>query len=370
MIDKKNLPKRPEFHGSDIEQIEQYYHIPKERIIQFGANVNPLGLSNSIREKLAGSLDIITRYPDRDYKSLRKVIAGYCNVDMDYVVTGNGSTELISLLIGQRNARHALVIGPTYSEYKRELSLTGGRISNYYLNESHDFQLDIEDLKRNLEGDVDFLIFCNPNNPTSSALKQREIKAVLDACRKRDIFVMIDETYVEFAPSISEITAMPFVPDYGNLMVIRGVSKFFAAPGLRLGYGVTSNQEFLRTLKQHQNPWSLNSLGAYGGELMLQDTAYIEETRQLILSERNRCLQALQRFRYAKTYPSYGNFILIKITKKGLDSFTVFEHAVKQGLMIRDCSSFEGLPGEYIRFCIMKPEDNTRLLACLKELLA
>lgn len=370
MTDKKNPQKRPAFHGSDIEQIERCYGIPKENIIQFGANVNPLGLSPSLREKLSANLDVITCYPDRDYKSLRKVIARYCHTDMNYVVTGNGSTELISLLISQRNARHALVIGPTYSEYERELSLTGGRISNYYLKETADFLLDIEDLKHALEKDVDFLILCNPNNPTSSALNRKELEAVLDECRKRNIFVMIDETYVEFAPSIEEITAMPFVPDYNNLMVLRGVSKFFAAPGLRLGYGITSNQEFLTTLKKHQNPWSLNSIGAYAGELMLQDTDYIRETRRLISSERERCLHTLEGCRYAKVYPSYGNFILVKICKEGMDSFTIFEHAVRQGLMIRDCSSFEGLPGEYIRFCIMKPEDNTKLLRCLGELLS
>lgn len=369
MSNKKITQEHPAFHGSDIEQIERHYGIPRDRIVRFGANVNPLGLSSSLREKLAANLDVITRYPDRDYKSLRKVISGYCHADMNYVVTGNGSTELISLLISQRNARHALVIGPTYSEYERELSLTGGRISKYYLKETRNFRLDINDLKNALEKDVDFLILCNPNNPTSSALNHNELETVLDECRKRKIFVMIDETYVEFAPSIKEITAMPFVPDYDNLMVIRGVSKFFAAPGLRLGYGVTSNQEFLSTLKKHQNPWSLNSIGAYAGELMLQDTGYIQETRRLISSERERCLRTLKNYRYTKTYPSYGNFILVKILKEGMDSFTIFEHAIRQGMMIRDCSSFEGLPGEYIRFCIMKPEDNTRLLRCLGELL-
>lgn len=370
MSDMKNMQKRPAFHGSDIEQIEHYYKIPKEQIVKFGANVNPLGLSEKVRESLAENLDVITRYPDRDYKSLRKVIAGYCQVDMEYVVTGNGSTELISLLISQKKARHALVIGPTYSEYERELSLTGGRISHYYLQEPADFKLDLADLEKALNRDVDFLIFCNPNNPTSSALKHIELKDILDSCKRRGIFVMIDETYVEFAPSIDEITAVPFVAAYDNLMVIRGVSKFFASPGLRLGYGITSNQEFLSTLKKHQNPWSLNSIGAFAGELMLTDTAYIQKTRQLILFERDRCLHTLENFRYAKTYPSFGNFILVKILKDGLDSFTVFEYAIRRGLMIRDCSSFEGLPGEYVRFCIMNPDENSRLLACLEELLA
>ncbi|MDO4312552.1 MAG: histidinol-phosphate transaminase [Eubacteriales bacterium] len=370
MLDKKNTQERPAFHGSDIEQIESFYGIPKEQIVGFGANVNPLGLSDSVKRSLSEHLDIITSYPDRDYKELRKIIADYCSVSMDYVVTGNGSTELISLLISHRNAKHALVIGPTYSEYERELALTGGHISNYYLPETRNFQLDIDDLKTALQNDVDFLILCNPNNPTSSALKQEDLQKVLVECKQRNIFVMIDETYVEFAPRVEEITAIPFVSAFDNLMIIRGVSKFYAAPGLRLGYGVTSNQQFLSTLKKYQNPWSLNSIGAYAGELMLQDTDYIQKTRNLILSERDRCLHILQSFRYAKVYPAYGNFILIRILKEGLTSFDVFEHAIRQGMMIRDCSSFEGLPGEYIRFCIMNPKDNTRLLECLAELLA
>lgn len=366
-----NMPHtRPAFHGSDIEQIEKYYGIPKESIVKFGANVNPLGLSDAVRDALAEHLDIITSYPDREYKALRKAIAQYCGTDMDYVVTGNGSTELISLLISQRNAKHALVIGPTYSEYERELSLTGGRITNYYLEEERDFRLNLEYLERALADDVDFLILCNPNNPTSSALNCNELGALVGLCKERRIFVMIDETYVEFAPSVAEISAVPLIPRYDNLMILRGVSKFFAAPGLRLGYGMTSNRAFLTNLKRHQNPWSLNSLGAFAGERMLMDTDYIRRTRELILSQRSKCMAVLNDFRYVKAYPAYGNFILMKLLKDGISSFDVFEHAIQKGMMIRDCSSFAGLPGEYIRFCIMMPEDNERLLHCLGELLA
>lgn len=370
IMSENQTQTRLAFHGSDIEQMEQYYGIPKESIVKFAANVNPLGLSVSVRQALTEHLDIITSYPDRDYKELRKSIASYCGTDWNYVVTGNGSTELISLLISQRNARHALVIGPTYSEYERELSLTGGRISHYYLDERRNFCIDLDDLKQALSDDIDLLILCNPNNPTSSALTRDELDSLVRLCDTQQIFVMIDETYVEFAPSVEAITAVPLTAHYDNLMILRGVSKFFAAPGLRLGYGITGNQSFLNSLKQHQNPWSLNSLGAYAGELMLQDTEYIRRTRDLILSERSKCLDALKDFRYVKLYPAYGNFILIKLKKEGLTSFDVFEHAIRQGMMIRDCSSFEGLPGEYVWFCMMMPEDNDRLLRCLGELLA
>ena len=113
------MDKKPEFHGSDLEQIEAYYHIPKEEIVSFGANVNPLGLSEQLKKDLASHLDVITRYPDRDYRSLKKAISKYTGVSADHIVIGNGSTELISLLISTRTPKKALVLGPTYSEYEK-----------------------------------------------------------------------------------------------------------------------------------------------------------------------------------------------------------------------------------------------------------
>lgn len=360
------MVKKPEFHGSDLEKIAEYYHISQEGIVKFGANVNPLGLSESVKADLAAHLDIISSYPDRNYTSLKRTIGAYCNVDPAHVVVGNGSTELISLLISQRQAKKALVLGPTYSEYARELALTGGEITYYNLKESNDFMLDVPDFLASFEPDVDLVILCNPNNPTSSAIMNGDIARILDHCKERDIFVMIDETYVEFAPDVSAVTSVSLVDGYDNLMVIRGVSKFFAAPGLRFGYGITSNRDFLRALLTHQNPWSLNSVGAYAGELMLQDEDYISKTRNLICSERDRLYRELTDMDGVKVYFPYGNFILVRILKPGITSFDVFEMAIKEKMMIRDCASFESLDGEYVRFCIMKPKENDRLLKCLR----
>ena len=179
---------------------------------------------------------------------------------------------------------------------------------------------------------------------------------------------MIDETYVEFAPDINEITAVPLTQEFTNLMVLRGVSKFYAAPGMRLGYGVTGNMDFLAKMREKQTPWSLNSLGAYAGELMFKDQEYIQKTRNLILSERDKLYKELKEIPTYKVYPAYANFILLKIQKPGLTSSDAFEACIKEGLMIRDCASFQCLDGEFIRFCIMMPEDNARLLNVLKQL--
>ena len=212
------------------------------------------------------------------------------------------------------------------------------------------------------------VFLCNPNNPTSSAILKDEMRALLSFCANRDIFVMIDETYVEFAPSVQEVTAVPYTKDFSNLMVLRGVSKFYAAPGMRFGYGITGNKEFLSQMKEKQIPWSLNSLGAYAGEQMFKDTSYIRQTRALILTERDRMFLELKKMSSFKVYFPYGNFILVKILKPEVTSFDVFEACIKEGLMIRDCSSFQCLDGEFIRFCIMKPEDNNRLLKVLRTI--
>lgn len=356
------------FHGSDIEKICEVYHLDPKDIIKFGANVNPLGLSENVKQQLASRLDILSSYPDRDYTTLRNTISEYCNVPAEFILPGNGSSELIALLIQERNPKHTLILGPTYSEYSRELSFSGSTQEYYHLREEDNFVLNADNLCQTLEGYYDFLIICNPNNPTSSAITREDLQKLLTFCAEKNIFVMIDETYVEFAPDISEITAVTLTKEFTNLMILRGVSKFYAAPGMRLGYGITGNLDFLKKMKEKQIPWSLNSLGALAGELMLQDKDYIHRTRELILSERTRLLQALAEIPTYKTYPAYANFILLKIQKPVLTSYDVFDACIRQGLMIRDCSSFECLDGEYIRFCIMNPEDNTRLLNILSSL--
>ena len=356
------------FHGSDIEKICEVYQLKPEEIVKFGANVNPLGLSEHVKEQLAGRLDILSSYPDRDYTSLRSTISEYCNIPAEFILPGNGSSELIALLIQERNPKHTLILGPTYSEYSRELSFSGSTQEYYHLREEDNFVLNVDDLCHTLDGKYDFLILCNPNNPTSSAISINDLRRIVSFCNERNIFVMIDETYVEFAPDINEITAVSLTREFTNLMILRGVSKFYAAPGMRLGYGITGNLEFLKKMKEKQVPWSLNSLGALAGELMLKDKNYIRQTRDLILSERTRLLKALENIPTYKTYPAYANFLLLKIQKPGLTSRDVFDACIRQGLMIRDCSSFECLDGEYIRFCIMHPEDNTRLLNILESL--
>ena len=363
-----NQTTNPVFHGSDIEKISACYHIKKEAIVNFAGNVNPLGLPASVKEAVATHADLFSSYPDREYLSLRNVLSNYCDVPADYILPGNGSSELIALLIEARAPKHTLILGPTYSEYSRELTFSGSTQDYYHLQETSDFRPDLEDLFHTLSDGYDFLIICNPNNPTSSAIFRDELKELLAFCKRKNIFVMIDETYVEFAPDISAITAVPLTKQFSNLMVLRGVSKFYAAPGMRFGYGITGNSEFLKTMREKQIPWSLNSLGAFAGEMLFQDHDYYQQTRNLILSERQKMYETIKKLPTFKIYPAYANFLLVKILKDGITSFDVFERCIQKGLMIRVCSSFQCLEGEYVRFCIQMPEENQRLLDLLQTI--
>lgn len=359
------MKQREHFHGSDLEKIEQIYGIRKEDIISFSANVNPLGVSFRLRETLTEHIDAITTYPDREYTSLRKCIAEYIHTNFENIVVGNGSTELISLFIQITHPKKALIIGPTYSEYEREVSLGGGQCHYFPLTEGNEFILDTVSLTEELSHEVDLLILCNPNNPTSSAIKHAQMCDILDYCRRKSITVLVDETYVEFAEEPDTITAVPLTQHYDNIIILRGISKFFAAPGLRLGYAICSNKNLLDTINQKKNPWTINSLAAIAGEIMFTDEEYIRKTRALISSERKRICGKLKESKNFQPFYANANFVLVKITNGNFTSTDVFDAAIRQNLMIRDCSTFPFLSNQYFRFCFMKPKDNDALLDVL-----
>lgn len=363
------LKHKDHFHGSDLEKIEEIYHIKKEDITSFSANVNPLGISPLLRDTLAKHVDAITSYPDREYAQLRKSICAYTGANFENIIVGNGSTELISLFIQTTHPKKALILGPTYSEYEREISLEGGHTLYYPLKEENNFQMDVEDFCSQLNDSLDLLVLCNPNNPTSTAVARKDMRKILDCALQYGISVMVDETYEEFTPEGSKISSIPLTNNYNNLIVLRGISKFFAAPGLRLGYAVTGNPDLLKYINTKKNPWTINSLAEIAGCIMFSDKDYINKTKALITGERQRMYDTLSSWKTVKVYPSCTNFLLVRILREDVTSDRVFDHCIRKGLMIRDCSTFPFLDSSYIRFCVMSPEKNDELLEAFREIL-
>lgn len=357
------------FHGSDLEIIEEKFNISKDKIVNFSANVNPLGISPKLKKELQDNIDLIATYPDRQYSSLRQCISTYTKAPKENILVGNGTTELISLITNILSPKKVLIVGPTYSEYEKEVFLNGGETFYYRLKEELDFEIEVDDLNNQLTNDFELLIICNPNNPTSSLIQSDKMRKILDHCKEKGIYVLIDETYVEFVEDIQSVTAIPFTDFYSNLIIVRGVSKFFSAPGLRLGYCICGNENIGAKINEKKNPWTINALASLAGEIMLSDTSYITKTKELINTERNRLYREMTSWKNIKVYKPYANFLLIKLLKNTITSQFIFESLIKKGLMIRDASSFPFLDNRFIRFCFLTPENNSRLLNELKLLI-
>lgn len=356
-------------HGGDLEVIEQKYHIPKQEIIDFSGNINPLGFPQNVKKILAEHLDILCVYPDKKYTALRQAISQYTGADIEHIVVGNGSTELISTFIKTASAKKTLIVGPAYSEYEREASLCGSEHTYFPLKDAEQFQLNIENLLCALTPQIGLFILCNPNNPTGTIVTKAQLEIILQHCKQNHTAVMIDETYMEFCDDIENCCAISLAKDYDNLFVIRGTSKFFAAPGLRLGYGISSNKEFLKTLTENQDPWSVNSIAAFAGEKLFCETSFLEQTKTLISTERNKCIQELKNWKNITVYPSSSNFILLKLKTNQISAHDIFEVLIQKRMLIRDASSFTFLDESFIRFCIGMPEQNQQLLKELKKLI-
>lgn len=355
------------FHGSDVEVIAKRYQMPQESIVPYASNVNPLGFSPLARQALLDNVDAIMAYPDRDYVSLKTSIAKYCGADPEHLVLGNGTSNLIRLTLETLSPKKTMIVGPTYSEYARAAKLAGSEVETYMLKNLDDFEMDVDMFLKALNDSIELLVLCNPNNPTGKALTREQMDTILSHCLDLDIFVMVDETYVEFVKDVHMISSIVLTKKYDNLIVLRGVSKFFAAPGIRLGYAITNNEDFLEATSNKKVPWNINTFASIAG-VMFEDDRYINLTRSLIQTERNLVYSALSSRKTIKVFKPEANFVLIKLLKEEQTASEVFDYCIKKGFMIRDCTNYEGLGEKYIRICFMKPEQNDNIVNTILEI--
>jgi threonine-phosphate decarboxylase len=358
-----------QLHGGDLDVISRRYGIPKDEIINFSGNVNPLGLPEEVRTAIISGVDAICDYPDVSYLSLREAVAGYTGADVESVVMGNGSTELISGYIKTLAPKKSVIISPAYSEYQREIELSGGEVLLFPLKEEEDFVLNIEALKAIVTDEVDLVVLCNPNNPTGSFVASDSLRELLECLKAHKAYLMIDETYIEFADDVKALSAMPLTFEYDNLFVIRGTSKFFSCPGLRLGYSACTDKELRQRVLDQKDPWSVNSYAELAGCVMFTAEDFIKKTRELIISERKRIQAELSLWKNIKLYNTQSNFFLFELLRSDITAGDVFESLIKQNMLVRDCSSFPYLDGSFIRFCIQTPKLNDRLLGETKRII-
>ncbi len=354
--------KNANFNLSAGNLIEQY------ETVRFDLNLNPLGIPKSVITTVSNNISGLNRYPDTDYKLLKDSISEYTKAACDNIVIGSSSYEFIKLLIEFNNPKKALLISPGLQNYENILKLNGCEIIYYNTNDEDDFILDIADFISSLNESLDMVFISNPNGTTSSAIDRESIEFIAKICKGNDIFLVIDEEYIEFVKDYSEYTAIPLIDAYDNMAVLRNTTKFFAVPGLRLAYALISNSVFKKTLDIAGFPYSINNMAYAAGIEMFQDADYINSSHSVINTERNLVYAALTSCKTIKLYKPDANFILIKLLKDDITAGDVVEYLSNKGLCIRSCADIYGLNNKYIRFCFMNPKQNDLLVNTLLEI--
>ena len=352
-------------HGANLYDLSSKYGFSKEDFMDFSSNINPFGSSKLAKEYVVSNIDKISMYPDPEYIELKNSISNYCKCSIDNILLGSGATELISSFIETINPKKSLLLSPAYSEYEKELSKIECNVIKYFSEKENGFKIDIDKLIENINKDnYELIVICNPNNPTGFTFTKNEIEKILN---NTNAFVMVDETYIEFT-DLSIYSSTSLVDKYENLFVIRGTSKFFSTPGIRLGYGLISNEKVKNNISTYLDLWNVNIFASMMGEVMFNDNEFIENTYSLMLEERNYLLNEISKFNDLKIYDTQGNFILCEIKSKSMTSKEVRDKLIPKRIIIRDCSSFDGLDEYFFRVCILKPEENRLLVDSLKEI--
>ncbi|WP_129596156.1 threonine-phosphate decarboxylase CobD [Anaerophilus nitritogenes] len=353
--------KRAE-HGGNIYEIVQRLGIKEEEIIDFSANINPLGIPKDFKECLLLNINKIQKYPDPTYKDLIKEISEYHKIDSSWISVGNGATEVIFSMVREIKPKNSLILSPTFLEYERALKKVGSHIEYYELQEKNNFQIE-DDFFNKLHDDIDLVILCNPNNPTSQLIVKSQMKKILNICKARNIHLMMDEAFMEFVENGDQESMIPLLKDYERMYIIKALTKFYALPGLRIGYGLSSNMKILKNIRNNQEPWSINSYAAMAG-MVLKDEVYIQKSKEWITKERKRLYEELIKIKTLKVYPPSSNYILFKYlgSNKNLK-----EALLKSKILIRSCDNYKNLDDSFYRIAIKDKECNLKLLKALKE---
>ncbi len=349
-------------HGANIFEIAKNEGIEIKDIRDFSSNINPLGPSKKALDELKNNLNLLSSYPDVDYVDLKKSISTYADCKSENIVLGLGSTEILKDAINFFAPKISMILSPCYSEYERELKKISSKIIEYNLEEKNNFKINLDEIIKIInEKKVEFLIFANPNNPTGTILKSQEIEKILNETKTK---ILVDETYIEFT-NRDVYSSTSLTKFYKNLIVVRGTSKFFALPGIRLGYALSSNEELLKYFKEKEILWQINSVAEICGKVMFSDEKYIDEVYEFIKSRRDYFYKEISKIKNLKAFESYGNFILVKILK-GIDAGKLRQKLMEKGLVIRNCENFKNLDNSYFRFCILDDDANEKLLKNLK----
>lgn len=352
-------------HGGNIYRFIEEMNLRMDDVLDFSASINPLGVPESVIKKIKDNIKYLCHYPDPDAKHLTKAIAEHLDIDPRYILCGNGSTELIYLIVRALRPEKILIPVPTFSEYERACMSCELRVMSYELKEENNFDITADEFinamadgylaahRSPLATPVDMAFLCNPNNPTGRLMKKEDVLKIAEAARELKCYLVVDEAFMDFVPEESVIKEVQNNP---YLIVLRSMTKFYALSGMRIGYGIFP-QNILDTLKRHKEPWTVNTIAQIAGITALNDEGYKNQTFKVMRNEK-KVLEDGFKLLGITYFPSTVNFYLIKHE----NAQKIISSLRNRGIMVRDCSNFTGLDSSYMRIAVKSNRDNMKLL--------
>jgi threonine-phosphate decarboxylase len=354
-------------HGGDIytarEQLSLMENPPD--ILDFSANINPLGLPEGVKQAITKSVDIYNAYPDPLCRELIFNLSHFERVPCHWLLCGNGAADLIYRLVYAKKPRKAMVLAPTFAEYEEALNSVACQIFHYELQAEKAFQIDenfLEALQQ--EQDMDMLFLCNPNNPTGQLIPKEVILKILQRCKVLDILCVIDECFNDFLEEPEKYTAKEYLEEFENLFILKAFTKIYAMAGIRLGHCISSNEKLLKDLIKAGQPWSVSIVAQIAGIQAMKEKEYLIKTKELICEERKYLIRSLESLGIC-VIASSANYIFIRWPFH--TKYPLYEMLFDKGILIRNCDNYYGLSQGYYRICIKEHEDNMVLIDALSR---
>lgn len=342
------------------ENIKKFspYIVDKEPVnIVLNANESPYNLFNHLKSEFMKRLEEIdlNRYPDTDSDDLRKALAKYLGVQEENLICGNGSDEIIQIIINTFvDKKDAVIVPtPTFSMYGNFTSIVGGNVIEVPAKKN--FQIDIDEIIEQANKNVAKIIFlCNPNNPTGIFIPRKSILRIIN---ETSSIIVLDEAYGDFCRESN----MDLIKD-PRIIVLRTFSKAFSLAGARLGYGI-AHKDMMNILYRVKSPYNLNVFSQLIGKIILDNIQLIEKNINIIVKERDRVMEELQSIESIQVYPSKANLILFKSDKVK----DILEECKRKGIAIR--SYKDAILKDHIRLSIGTFQENEEVLNIIKGVL-
>ncbi|MEJ2201472.1 MAG: cobyric acid synthase, partial [Desulfuromonadaceae bacterium] len=350
-------------HGGHLRQLALTAGVNPEALLDFSANINPLGPPEWLRPCISSCISSLIHYPDPGGEELVAAACERYAVSAGEILLGNGSTELLYLLPQALGIRHALIPVPAYVDYAAAAKVAGLETHPLPLAADNGFALDFTSLEKALfeidEGPV-MVLLGHPNNPTGRPLDAAQLRQL--ARRHPAATFVVDEAFGDFVEDFDSLT----VNRPTNVIVMLSLTKIFAIPGLRLGLAI-ADAATVQRVKALQPPWSVNSIAQQVGRTALRDSAYLQESRRVVTALRGHLCRQLNQIPCLTLYPGAANFLLLRCDHRSLDARGLADRLLKQGLAIRVCDNFAGLDGRFFRVAVRSEAENRQLLAALRQ---